>query len=311
MNKKILMFVIFVVLLSWIGNVTYYQGQQLNEPLFLKNYCEYMGTSATVGVDFYYLINRSKDINVDEIEIPNLKRFSIKSNYNDSSFRGLNIYCNEMKYTHYLLRKVTIPIEEQDMTNIKKLTKSGPYKIDHIIVRYSNGESKKVEIGEMYFYNNNSDRSVLQEYSSGSSNNSTSFSILRADNSLTIKEWDFYLKDMLLKNADVYVSTSQKSIQRFVGGIHNGESIDQTSENNDQKFSEVHFPIKLNKGDFIKITSKLKPEVSNILYNYFIDTRIIAETKDGKEHIVECNIEQHPSISEKEIEKLVKEMRGK
>jgi len=122
-----------LIALSWGGNVWYYNGMQLEEPMFLRHYIAIHGSGGE-PVDIYYLENHADAGEVTGIQIEELP--PLRFNLHESG-----------RYSHQVLMKASA-YWKPDMLGAPDESQL-PLAIREITVHYNGRAPKKVPIGEI------------------------------------------------------------------------------------------------------------------------------------------------------------------
>lgn len=134
-----------LVAASWIGNVWYFQAQQLGKPMFLEHYVEVIQESGDT-IELYYLEDLHGDKKINTVFIPEYPEIRIESHTP-----------NYKRYIHQQLGRIVLsmPIDSSDLTHDQA---SDPSIIRTVSVVFNDGSIEEVDIGEIQLINGLSDQ---------------------------------------------------------------------------------------------------------------------------------------------------------
>ncbi|WP_199613868.1 hypothetical protein [Paenibacillus alkalitolerans] len=165
MKLHVLVLSSVLIVLSWVGNLVYYQQLQLSKPLFMKHYYDITVLNGqTFGI--YYLANKTLDIDVSHIELPEAP---------DARITTLGHLKSE--YTHQVLKEFNVAFHEGSQEAWRE---KGDVVITHINVYYTDGTSESVDIGEIHLRSPMNWSRKLEFQSGGGSSDGTGFYSQRA-----------------------------------------------------------------------------------------------------------------------------------
>lgn len=309
MGRKRVIIVLIIIASIWVGNISYYLSQQIDEPIFMKHYYEER-VSGEYNIKLLYLVNKNRDIDVSWIEIPGISN----SRFNINEFP-------RQRFNHQDLNQITITISEKDL-EVPLGTEE--FIIDEVVVYYTNGKNKKVNIGEIRInkYEHKNDKLITWN-SSGSSSNNTGYSMLNINRDMKIIDINTPLLNRLKEFFQVYIDEDQNKLSNLSEKQKRMEEGKEDSayshrENNDMFFNldgivldDIKFPLKLNKGDKLKLNYSFSPKNDNDRsYNYYIlNMTITGETSEGIKFNENIRMDYEPYFSNSDIRKIVKERR--
>ncbi|WP_432664052.1 hypothetical protein R9X47_26420 [Wukongibacter baidiensis] len=310
MDKKKIFIILILISISWIGNLIYYYSQQLSEPLFLNHYYE-MTLDNDTSFDIYYLINKNKDIDLRWAEIPGIE---------DVKFELLEY--DVETFNHQMLKRGRFKININAFKEVK--LEEDKYIFNEIIAHFSNDEVKRVDIGKVIIYKEDSNNieSPIIGRSSGSSSTNRQYRLFEANKPLTIMGFDYDLKKYLDGFLYIFLDYPQSRSNKLTE-VENKEKNDSTKYKGDVEdlFSvdgvelrQELFPIKLNKEENIIINNRFysKDNEDERRYNYYqIYARLRVETEDGEEYIRDCEMHYNPYFDNSDIVSIIKERRGR
>lgn len=255
LNKKLVAFGLVLLVLFWIGNIVCYQKHVLKEPLFLKQY--YDDKTVTGDFQLYYIQNINDNVTVTNIIFPEIGNQSYFFNDNES------YASTDRKY--YKLKAITINIitgftgEMKDAYKNKVITKAKVY--------LSNGKVMNVDLGKIYLCSDEEKNSELKQYCASSSSDNTgctSFTAEKDTNVIGINSKSYEeVKDILKINV-------------------NGETL-----------NKVNFPIKLKRGDELKINYSFNFSKTDLRKNniYELSLNVLTEDLSGNKGSSPCFID--------------------
>ncbi len=327
--KKIIIGVSFICLL-WIANLLYFQFQQLDEPMFLEHYYE-LSAYDDIDIPIYYLVNNNEDIEISFIQIPQLGDIDIYvENYKQN------------KYKYHTLKTSFIKLKGEEYKNA--IAKEG-FKITDLIVSFSNGDTKIVNIGQIFIYKNKpclKGDNPFKFVSCGSSNNNKGYRTLSLRTPVTVADFEYILDKKLDGFLRVYIDANNDDLSKVIKQSKELENmeVEQKSRSNEivveknikeemdlqrevinmmfnvdgVEVNNIDFPLKLDKNDYLKINYEFMSEDDDDIryYNYYkVYARIMAEKDNGDKVIRDCKMHYTPHFSDSDIKRLVKERRKK
>lgn len=310
MDKKKLFIILIIISISWIGNLIYYYSQQLSEPLFLNHYYE-LTLDTDTSFDIYYLINKSQDIDLRWAEIPGIE---------DAQFDLLE---HDVKtFNHHMLKRGLFKININVFKEME--LEEDKYVFNEIIAHFSNGETKRVDIGKVIIHKEDykNVESPIKGKSCGSSSTNKQYRLFEAEEPLRIMGFDYDLKEYL--DGFLYISldypqSRTNKLAEFEGKGENQstkykEDVEDLFSIDGVELREDLFPIKLNKGEDIIINNRFysKNNEDERLYNYYqIYARLRIETENDEVYTRDCEMHYNPYFDNSDIVTIIKERRGR
>lgn len=307
MDKKKITFILLalILILSWVGNLSYFYAHQLREPVFLKQYISgRFYPKQNLEFDFYYITNRDEDLDVVSVEIPQFHQVMPKLR---------TVQYNT--YGSYVLKFARVTLDSAFFD----LIPAAGLRIDKLTVHYRNGLSQEVSIGEFAFEPAPpQEQPALKNLSSGTSNNQTGFSSFSAEKSMTIQKVDYPWKDILGEGLRVYVKVTQDGSSAFDRTRSDAkedplqQNLQEENYSQDQLLEKTHFPLRLEKGESLTLFYQFDPIPAKTLraYDYCrVGAQVQYHTEDGKQDQAEFSINNSPNFVEKDIRRILKERR--
>ncbi|RXT01915.1 hypothetical protein [Ammoniphilus sp. CFH 90114] len=154
---------LLALVLLWVGNMTYYQRHQLDEPLFMKHYYNIVTLGNQLNFELYYLVNQREDVGIYRLHLP------------DSEIDLYPTWEHDNNHSQYhKLKNARFEWDEVALESLKD-----DMQIREIEVEFTNGSRKLVDIGEILIRKTNEDPAYIHSQSSGSSSDNTGFSHYR------------------------------------------------------------------------------------------------------------------------------------
>lgn len=243
LNKKFIILGAFLLILSWIWNVSSYEKHILKEPVFIKNYSDVPNVLNNLRLQ--YIENINSETRIASIDFPEIEQASVS--FTDTDWN------NDGRY--YVLRNIDIKLYNGDMSNIPDNLKNKV--ITKAKVAFTDGKVINVDIGKIYLYSDTTDKYPLVTEKSSSSNNNTGYYILRA-------------------SKDTQVTGIDSRFPEFVEDI-------LSMEVNGKSIKETKFPFGLKTGDTLEISYKINFNDNDIRknckYNFIIN--VLTKDSDG------------------------------
>lgn len=243
LNKRVLIPVLVMLVISWTGNIIYYNNHKLMEPLFLKHY--YDIKTGMPYFQLYYVNNIGSDGDVADITFPEIGLEHVSFDKTDMN--------NDGKY--YKMCMMNVMINRGDAESIPENLKNKIITKAHI--QLTNGDMMDVDLGKIYLYSGEPGRGVLKVSRGMASNDnsgSTSFEIAK------------YTK------INEVTSKFPELVSDIVEVDINGKSL-----------KDISFPIELEMGSNLDVNYSFnfkKDDIrSNNVYNFSLD--LMAEDRMG------------------------------
>lgn len=291
MSKKRIIVGLSVVCLLWIGNMFYFYSQQLDEPMFLKQYYE-LSSNDDVEFSISYLVNNKDNEKLLYIQIPQLS--------------DINIYvenCENNKYTYHTLKETIVKINREDL---EKVLNSDEFRFTDVIAYFNNGYEKRVNIGEIIIYDKesyNRNDSPFEFCSSGSSSNYTGYITVNVKETVILEGLRYNLEEKLDGFLYVYIRTNKQTISKF------NDRSKQLSYIKEQS-NLTNYPLNLIANEEIDINYQFLSEdiEDNRYYNYYdICGRLLVKKVSGNQYIKEYTMYYRPNFDNSDIRKIIKE----
>lgn len=241
-NKRWVFIGLFLLALTWIGNIFYYKLHVLKEPIFLKHYYDF--SNGLDRISLYYIDNLNNKDSIINIELPELDM-----GYADFSEGTHN---NDNRY--YIMKSATISLNRNKEDNKSVLYNDKI--ITKAIINFSRGKTMTVDLGKIYLGNRseNTIPSLIATYSSSGSDNTSSNSF-KADKALK-------------------VTGIECSFPELMGDI-------LKIQINDKDVKNVKFPIELKQGEELTIKNSFNLDKRDIRSNYVYNFPIKIITEDA------------------------------
>lgn len=281
---------------SWIGNIWYYQEQQLGEPLFLEHHLEVF-RDAGDSFDLYYLENLKENNRVSSIYFPEYPELNIV--LHTPEYR---------KYSHQQMGRFIVSVEKSSKERMRKV----PDSIQTVQILYNDGSIANQNIGEVRFIDDPSrDGDNPVRMTSGGSGShgggmGTGYDVfqvskpvmLEAIESAFLLLVDTHIMEVYL---DHWPSTSKSPPPNVSEGT---VSISMTGK----PLKEVELPISLNNGDGLRLSYKYNTKKGKLGVIYRPVVRLEFKEQDGREWTAFLYLGMNsPDFTEAEVRSLVKE----
>lgn len=292
MNKKILGIALLVIVVSWVGNLWYYQSKQLDEPLFLKHYYASVDT-----FELYYLMNKQDPKKVQSIEFSDgtvmYPRYENSGIHQDNPRLSYNV---RSESTHYWMSAVRF--------NAQQLTRK---KVDHegeAIITMDDGEMIVADIGRIFTEEPQQSSSIFQ------SNMSSGGSDGRTTQSYTVGE---------TIEIEEISSAFPKLTDEMLIKIHTGSNRNQTTEGHVPDWYEeerdlewekvsgvnlrnIDYPLVVERGEEIRQTIQHNKDA---LIAYWFPLKVKGTTNSGEAFAERFLVYNHPQFTTEQMDELV------
>lgn len=263
LNKRVIVIGLVLLIVLWAGNIIYYEKHVIKEPLFIKHYYD-VDIKGDI-VNLYYLQSTTSKDKIINITFPEIEQKYIEFTEND---------IDNSKGPYYRLKALNINVnngsnnEVSDEYTNKVITRAN--------ITFSSGKTMNVNLGEIYLYNSDKNKTLYlkREMQSSSSDNTGGTT--------------FYT------DKDIYITGINNRFYNDIGDILE-ISIDGT------RLSDVKFPIELDAEQSINIAYAFKFSNKNdIRLNnvYHLVFNLSTEDSRGNKGSTPCFIDFYPSSSD-------------
>lgn len=285
-----------LVACSWIGNVWYYETNQLGRTVFLEHHVEIREGGGRV-FDLYYIEDKRADKTLSTIRI---------EGYPEQIVTPYPRYAEyQRQYLGKMMVDLNKPTPEQGVTE-EQLKE--PALVREITALYSDGSSEQVDVGEIYIwpgiYNGNNS---VEWASGGSSSDHSGY------DSAVIKQ-PLQLTSFSSKFLDIAEEGDLQIYMDIPGQIPGTSYRPQPSERielSGEPIHEMQLPVKMNPGDSFRISHQFHMaslEKSMQVYQLMLRTTFTEEGQGTWEG--DTMIPYYPSPTDKEMTEYVRESRN-
>lgn len=270
-----------LIAISWIANSLYAQSKQLEEPIFLDHYIETTTDEHDHNyVIFYYLANKHDYSTINYIRFGDVEGFP----QGDYFYAGTTGPHAIDTYNHQELRSITVALRS---FNDKKDAQS----FNEMQVFYSDGRSSTASIGEVIIYPKrdygNDDARALEQPSSGSSNDGSSWDTFRATEPLAIEKIDFPFNEPIEERFNFTISGKQT----------------------EQPLNSLELPIRLEKDKSVTLKMNLKEK--SFVNPFAFAIRISGTTEKGSPFTNYAHYNSFPYLTQEDVNRIIEEKTGR
>lgn len=254
-NNLVLKYGLIIVVICFIINTVYYMQFSLDEVVFLKHYYERDIHDGSY-MNIHFIKNTSDNRKIREIRFPEMPNEFASVYLNDFSNGFNNGYYRTEEFAHYMYNELMIEFQYND-TNYSEEGNGESIILNKAVIIFNNGDEQKVDIGKIVLHKNMNYYDFLETYSSSSSNDFTSTTILTP------------IKDVIIESIESNLDEEAKGFMELtLNGV---------------KIEDINFPLNLNSDDSLVINNKF-------LYNtkdtrkydvYDIQKRILVTDSEG------------------------------
>ncbi|GAA0847427.1 hypothetical protein GCM10008915_55210 [Bifidobacterium pullorum subsp. gallinarum] len=288
---------ILLVACSWIGNVWYYEANQLGSTVFLAHHVETSDREGHV-FDLYYIEDKRADKTLSTIRI---------EGYPEQIVTPYPKYAEyQRQYLGKMMVNLNNPARGQGVA--EELLKE-PVLVREITALYSDGTSEQVDVGEIYIWPGTYNEVKPVEWTSvGSSSDHSGY------NSAVIKR-PLQLTAFSSKFLDIAEEEGALQIYADIPGQVLGISYrplpsESQMEQSGMPIQEIQLPAKMNQGDSFRISHQFNMpsrEKSMQVYQLMLRTTFTEEGQGTWQE--DTIIPYHPSPTDKEMTAYVRERR--
>lgn len=254
---------ILLVTCSWIGNVWYYEANQLGRTAFLEHHVETREGDGQI-FDLYYVEDKRADVTLRSIRIDGYPDLIVTFNPQYA------------EYQRQYLGKMTVNLNKPStQKEAREEPSAEPVLVQEITADYTDGTSEQVDIGEIYIWPTMYHRSTqnpISWTSSGSSSNNTGYSSAVVKRSVELTAFSSKLMDIveagdLQINADISGQVPGRSYQT--------PPSEAQIELRGDPIEEISLPLMINQGGSIRISHQFNlhgSEKSMKVYQFMLRT---------------------------------------
>jgi hypothetical protein len=270
-----------LIAISWIANSLYAQSKQLEEPIFLDHYIETMADEHDHNyVTFYYLANKNDHSYINYIRLGDVEGFPQRDFFYTDTTAPHAIDT----YKHHELRSITVGLRSFSDRNKEQA-------FNKMNVFYSDGRSSTASIGEVIIHPKSfyemDDTRALEQPSSGSSNDGSSWGSFRATEPLAIEKISFPFNEPIEERFDFTISGRQT----------------------EQPLDSLKFPIQLEKDKSVTLRVNLKDKT--FVNPFAFAMRISGTTVQGKPFTNYAHYNLHPYVTQDDVDRIIEEKTGR
>ncbi|MGM0903804.1 MAG: hypothetical protein ACQEXB_22225 [Bacillota bacterium] len=313
MKERLLWAGILLILLSWIGNYSYFQSKQLEQPIFLDHFYEgFLGEERSFT--FYYLTNKLDPAEVTHVQIDGAHMVNVINDGQGFGFwQDSSVPSFVQEFRHHYLKSVTIQFEKEFM----QLNDAEPsLSFETMEVFFNNQSSIIADIGHVNLYREDRQTSVFDARMSSSSNQHRSEEAMVTREPITIEEISIPFPEELAGEVSVKVDLDQEKLKELDPVKHGGEMPTWLEENRERKWEETPgvsieekelFPVNLDNNEWLHLYMYFNPERAS----YFeLGIHIKGKTDSGESFEQIAPIIDHPYLEQQDIDQLIAEKEG-
>lgn len=270
-----------LIVISWIANSLYADSKQLEEPIFLDHYMETTTDEDNHNyVTFYYLANKNDHSHINYIRLGDVEGFP----QGDYFFTSTTAPHAIDVFNHQELRSITVKLRSFSDNTEKQ-------SFNEMAVFYSDGRSSTASIGEVIihpkrFYGND-DTKALEQPSSGSSNDGSSWDTFHATEPLAIKKITFPFDDPIEDRFNFTIIGKQT----------------------EQPLDSLKLPIYLEKGKSVTLRVNFKEK--SFVNPFAFAIRISGATEQGQPFTNYAHFNLFPYLTQDDVNRIIEEKAGR
>ncbi|MEC0309592.1 hypothetical protein P4H67_22815 [Paenibacillus lautus] len=291
---------ILFVACSWVGNVWYYESNQLGRTVFLEHHVETREGGGRV-FDLYYVEDKRADKKLSSIRIEGYPEQIITP------------YPQYAEYQRQDLGKIMVnlnkpaPEEEGTGEQLKE-----PVLVREITALYSDGTSERVDIGEIYIWPgvyDQEDQDPISWTSGGSSSDNSGYESAVVKRSLQLTAFSSKWLD-IAEEGDLRIHVD---ISRQIPGTsYRSQPSEAHIELRGKPIDEIQLPLQMNKGDSIRISHQFDmPSLEKSMKVYQLILRTAFMEEGRRYRYGDTMIPYHPRPTDQEMTEFVRESRRK
>ncbi|WP_128893595.1 hypothetical protein [Longirhabdus pacifica] len=308
MKLKFIWVGFIVFLISWGGNLIYFQSQQLEEPIFLDHYYEPF-VDNDWGLTFYYLSNKRDTSTASYVTIDG--EIMYPETYPSSFFFFSNqtVPYYKEEYRHHYLKSLTISNFNDVIAH--HVNEEGVWIFEEITVHFDDGRSVNANIGEVRIRERRTEPSVLHARSGSSGSTHWEQTMMYAEQPITIEEIQVPF-NLLHQGVVGKVKVDNPQMDMILNqevqapAWLNSYDFDEWNNFNGIHITNIAYPFSLAEGERLQTFWQFRPD----RYAYYqFGMKIKGTTAAGEPFADIDPIIDHPSLSQADIDHII-EVKG-
>lgn len=281
---------------SWIGNVWYYEANQLGRTVFLEHHVETREGGGRV-FDLYYVEDKQADKRLSSIRI--------------EGYPGQIVtpYPRYAEYQRQYLGKMMVNLNAPEQKGTGEKLEE-PILIREVTAHYSDGSSEQVNVGEIYVWPGvyrQEERDPISWTSGGSSSDHSGYDSAVVKRPVQLTAFSSKLLDIALEgHLRIYADISSQ----IPGTSYRSQPSEAHIELRGEPIDEIQLPLNIHKGDSIRISHQFDMpslEKSLQVYQFLLKTTFMEES--GRQWHGETVIPYHPRPTDQELSEFVRDSR--
>lgn len=290
---------ILFVACSWVGNVWYYEANQLGRTVFLEHHVETREGGGRV-FDLYYVEDKRADKTLSSIRI---------EGYPEQIVTPYPKYAEcQRQYLGKMMVNLNKPAPEEEAPEEEQLKE--PVLVREITALYSDGTSEQVDIGEIYIWPgvyDQEEQHPVSWTSGGSSSDNSGYESAVVKRNLQLTAFSSKLLD-IAEEGDLRIHADISGL--IPGTSYQSQPSEAHIELRGEPIDEIQLPVKINQGDSIRISHQFDmPSLKKSMQVYQLILRSTFIEERGRRWYEDTLIPYQPSPTEQEMTKFVRESR--
>lgn len=294
MKKNWFWGILIVIILSWIGNVIYFELHQLKEPFVLDAYID-IQASGNTNFSLFYLTNSSEVVELESLIIG-------EHTYNNEQnffpwFGDVSAQSYRQQFTHQYLKQASFNFDEQSLNQMIKGIQT-----EELFARFTNGQVVPVQLEKLNFRSPTSESNIFPNEGSFSNNQGIQGYILKAAEEVRMDA--IKLPDSLIHKMNFKVQVQSHTLS-------NSLDVNQLARKGWEEFdaplyTDIEWPLELKKGDSLGLIFQEKYSNSyiDIVYDWTGITGI------GKAFTYSFPLQIEPFLENQDVIDIVHKARG-
>ncbi|MGG4340119.1 hypothetical protein [Paenibacillus lautus] len=291
---------ILFVACSWVGNIWYYEANQLGRTVFLEHHVETREGGGSV-FDLYYVEDKRADKTLSSIRIEGYPEQIVTPHPQYAEY--------QRQYLGKVMVNLDKPAHGKEGAGEQR---KEPVLVREITALYSDGTSEQVDIGEIYVWPGvygQENQDPISGTSGGSSSDNLGYESAVVSRPLQLTAFSSKLLDIAEEgDLRIFVDISRQ----IPGTSYRSPPSEAHIELRGEPINEIQLPFQINKGDSIRVSHQfdMPPlEKSMQVYQLILRTTFL---EDGRRYWYrDTMIPYHPSPTDREMTEFVRESRRK
>lgn len=290
MKKNWFWGILIVIILSWIGNIVYFEVHQLDEPIVLDTYIDIQSSDYT-NFSLFYLTNSSEVVELEAL-IAGGYTYNNEQNF-FPWFGDVSAQSYKQQFTHQFLKEAYFTFDEQSLNGLVK-----GFQDNDLYARFTNGQVVPIELKKLNVRTSASENNFLSSKVTFVSTQGVQGNLLEVTENVEMDQ--IVLPDSILNQVELKVLLLSDSTEFHKLTNKDWEDIEAPL------YNHMKWPLEIQKGNSVGLFLKIQD--SNTYVYMMNDWSGITESKEIFTYTSPLLIEPH--LSNQDVVNIVQKARG-